>query len=241
MRQKHKIMYKKSAPVLNSPRDGSIIKHLRYGETVTVLSDEHWLRVRLPDNTIGFVSSNLVEFAPPSTSDKIGYFSFGQAGEEPLDNRSSPYVGRSIVCAREFAEKLDQLGKLANESEMRLWVISSLVEPDAPIDCALENLGKLSSQYTGHGIAVDIEHMRADGVNSHFYTGEQLATFKAGPSLLSDPVREFLKDATDNTGLEWGGASQPNLLHDNHADRSINDYQKLLVELWGKGILKELG
>ncbi len=180
-----------------SPHDGDTLAVLPSGTELTVLGEDTWLRVQDADGRIGFVSADYVE---PTANHRST-----QLDEPKADAKTGilTYTGtayrseKPIRIHEDFRSVLVELGSVAEEHDLEIFVTSSLRRPGERVENAIVTPGKFSNHHVGH--AIDMNLIHADT----WYNSHRLADFDTLPS----PVRGFLEAVREN--YRWGGDFTP--------------------------------
>ena len=205
-----------------SPHDGNTIQVLAPNTQLEVISDETWLRVRLPDGQLGYVLSDYVEPVTLESNDKKEIHTFKS------DHFTSE---KPIRVHREFIEKLKFLEERAKQYNLIIHVTSSLRRPSQLITEAIVEAAKLSNHYAGHAIDFNLAHK---GI---LYNSRKLSAYIiSDPNQNStDPIQNFINDIRNCDNLRWGGDfSSPDPVHiDDALNRSNPElYVNTVNSIW---------
>lgn len=227
----------------DSPRDGDIIERVPPQTELDILGRETWLRVRLPDGTVGFVLSDYVEAArPEATGDPHPLVDI-------VEFKSDVFVGNEVRCDDSFVPALRAIETHAGEAGVKVWVTSSLREPYKTVPGAIVDPAKLSNHHIGHAIDFNV-HFEGE-----LYRSVDLGKLAPGSKnkpLLDVPesevprqVRDFIQRVRSDTThrLRWGGDFST--VDPVHIDDELNwldreAYMAKLVSLWGEGVIERV-
>jgi hypothetical protein len=189
-----------------SPKTGAIVKTLRRGSSLEILSAETWLRVRASDGTTGWVSGDLVECEPAAALMPEGSAPAASAGL--LDTAPSdlciigPYhnvrfLGAEVLADADFFPLLDRLNGFASTAGVEIHVTSSFRDPDRAPSGAIVPPATRSNHFVGHAIDMNVKSP------SGFFSSRKLQ--RANLAALPAEVRNFIQKVRDDPDLRWGG------------------------------------
>ena len=193
-----------------SPKTGAIVKKLRRGSSLEILSEETWLRVRASDGSTGWVSGDLVEREPAAALMPEGAAPAATAGL--LDTTPSdvcilgPYhnvrfVGAEILADADFFPVLDRLNDFADAAGVEIHVTSSFRDPERAPSGAIVPPASRSNHFVGHAIDMNVKS------GSGFFNSRALR--RANLPALPGEVRNFIQQVRDAPDLRWGGDFNP--------------------------------
>jgi len=242
VREHGKITKSDAVEILSSPRDGEPLRRLTTGAEFEILGSESWLRVRLPDGTVGFLLEDYVE--PVVVQARVEQRLVEVTTFVSSLGPRSPYQGKPIRCDIEFIPAIEELEGIAIASGVEVIVISSLREPARPVDGAVVTPATYSNHFVGHAIDFNL----LDGGRA-FRSSDLLSLVPEVPGEelvqgnVSLGVREFIQSVRSSDLLRWGGDfSSPD---PTHIDDQLNlkrpeVYKSKLAALWGQGVLELL-
>jgi hypothetical protein len=220
----------------DSPRDGITLDVLQSGSELEVLGRETWLRVRHGGKT-GFVLADFVEptvgiapRAPTATNDASEFRTPTYTGRVNIIEYHSTldvFRGATIRADEEFVPCLDFLGKLAQRNQIRIFITSSLREPNKPVANAIVSPAQFSNHHVGHGIDMNIL------LDDRLISSGELANIEALPT----GPQTFLRTLQKMNGqFRWGGDFSK--VDPVHIDNGLNvfhgaAYAEKLQALWG--------
>lgn len=181
---------------------GPVLKELRKNSRVTILGTETWHRVRTRDGLEGFVFADFVDLDPVATS----------AVEAPSDEalrvvvyQHPRFIGDVVRVDADFVPHLDRVAGFAEACKLKVFVTSSLRDPQGHVHDAIVTPAKGSNHFVGH--AIDMNLQSDDG---EFFNSRALKKL----SLQPEAVRDFIGRVRDDPELRWGGDFRtPDVVH----------------------------
>jgi len=214
----------------NSPRDGATIAVLPTGSEVELLGRETWLRVSV-GGTIGFVLADFVEplhgiAAPIADSAEPSKYS-GRVKIIDFHPENDVFRGSPLRIDDEFVPSIREIGRVALESGVKVFVTSSLREPKKPVANAIVVPAEYSNHHVGHAIDMNLL------VGDRLLTSKELGEFGNLPA----EARKFLESiVAQRSSFRWGGMFTNK--DPVHIDNGLNvwhekQYYAKLLTLWG--------
>ena len=214
--QRRRVIPQGGLRLRSSPRDGRVLEVLRQGDEVEILGQETWYHVKAGPLE-GYVLSDHTEQVEP-----------GDSRPELVTIEDPNFFGAGpIIVHRDFEPRLLELGARAAQLEIRIYVVSSLREPNVPVSGAIASPVRYSNHLIGH--AIDFNLATPNG----WYNSTRLMEEHAPGS----PVEAFLQQI-EALDLRWGGKfASPDPVH---IDDAVNvtrpaEYRETLWSLWGRG------
>jgi D-alanyl-D-alanine carboxypeptidase len=189
-----------------SLKAGSVSKVLRKNSRVTILGTETWHRVRTRDGEEGYVFADFVEIDRAVESTR-GIDGPPLAGN-PLvitTYQNPRFTGQPATVDADFVPHLDRISGFAGECGLKIFVTSSLRDPDGGISNAIVTPAKRSNHFVGHAIDMNLQLDNGTFINS-----SALKKLSTQPQ----PVQRFIELVRNAAGLRWGGDfPTPDVVH----------------------------
>lgn len=122
---------------------------------------------------------------------------------EPVKYENQRFIGKEIICDREFIPSLEYLNECARNNGLWIYVTSSFRWIDQKIYDAIVNQAKKSCHYVGHAIDHNICELSEFGKIKQIWNSHAMSHFDSLP----DNVQMFYEDVCKR--LRWGGKFFP--------------------------------
>lgn len=199
----------------NSPKTGAVMKTLRRGSKVEVLEEETWLKVKARDGSVGYVLSDFIEkedtdLVDQSTSDTPVSTTAADVLALAANERddcviktytNTQFIGKEARVDADFVPHLDRLNRYALECGVKIYVTSTVREPDRAVSGAIVPPASRSNHLVGH--AIDMNLQSANG----FFNSSKLK--KSQFASLPAEIRKLIGLIKDDEVLRWGGDFNP--------------------------------
>jgi hypothetical protein len=118
---------------------GPVVKVPRKNSRVTILGTETWHRVRTRDGQEGFVFADFIEtdHVPPSSPAVIDAVSSEGPRLVPTTYQNERFTGAVVTVDADFVSHLDRIASFAGACGLRVFVTSSMRDPDGGISNAI--------------------------------------------------------------------------------------------------------
>lgn len=187
-----------------SLKTGTVVKELRKNSRVTILGTETWHRVRTRNGEEGFVFADFVEIdhVPAEMAEARD----GPSGKLRLTQyQNDRFIGNVVNVDADFVPHLDPIAGFAKKCKLKVYVTSSIRDPEGGVENAIVEPSKRSNHFVGH--AIDMNLQLDSGA---FFNSGKLKKLTEQP----EEVRDFIKMVQDDPALRWGGDfSTPDVVH----------------------------
>ncbi|WP_179957683.1 SH3 domain-containing protein [Exilibacterium tricleocarpae] len=206
---------------LRDKPNGHVIGVLRHNEEVELLDEVSFFRVRNRAGEIGYVHGDYLEQLPAGTgTSAAGTWS---PHFEPVTYANARFVGEKIRVDRDFTPELDKIAGFAEQTDLQIWVTSSIRQLNNQVNGAIVKPAAKSCHHIGHAIDMNLLY------RNELYNSKKLR--KSHHPKLPGPLLDFIQLLRKDATLRWGGdftTEDPVHIDDNLYNRDTVLYQAKL-------------
>ena len=184
---------------LRDKPNGDKTQVIAYNESVEILDEVTFFRVKTQAGKVGYVHGDYLEKIPPEQPfDYPAGDSVPWSPEFKVVNYANPYfVGEAINVDRDFVHELDKIADFAKQSNVKVWVTSSMRQPNNQINGAIVKPVSKSCHHIGHAIDMNLLY------KGMLYNSKKLR--KSNHHQLPQSIMAFIQFVRDDSTLRWGG------------------------------------
>jgi hypothetical protein len=188
---------------------GASVKVLRKGSRLTILGTETWHRVRTRDGQEGFVFADFVEIDHHAMPGSLVTIEESGSSSDPTllltTFQNDRFTGHVATVDADFVPHLDRIAGFAEECELKVFVTSSLRQPEGGLSNAIVTPAKRSNHFVGHAIDMNLQLN-----NGAFFNSSALTKLSSQP----EAIRRFIALVRNDPELRWGGDfPTPDVVH----------------------------